>query len=409
MKSTRSSRNVLLLLYCLCLPLRGQTNLLQNPGLEAPYVTVPDGHLATDWTNSANLGASLALAQETNQVHGGASCQRVVVSGENATNNALFYQSFHFQAGHVYSAAVWLRAASNLLLQFELRNADNYNQAGASHILTVDTNWTQVIIHGGWQSGSNAQFAINFLANGTNWVDDASVTDVTANHLMSPPVNPAVPVPTTLFGLHINKTTAANNWPPLQQGIIRLWDTGTRWNQIETNANVYTWTHFDACTNVIWTNNPNCKILYTLGQTPAWAALSTNTPDASDGTNGASSEPRDMNDWSNYLSTVATRYKGLIQYYEIWNETDYPGFYSGAISNMVTMAQVARRALTKVDPTIEVIGPNITLGGFGWLERFIQAGGPPPDILSFHDYPTTRPESCLAGLVGLRDMLSHYP
>jgi hypothetical protein len=65
--------------------------------------------------------------------------------------------------------------------------------------------------------------------------------------------------------------------------------------------------------------------------------------------------------------------------------------------------------LTKADPTIKVIGPNITLGGFGWLEQFILAGGPPPDIISFHDYPTSRPEDCLPGIVGLRDMLSNYP
>jgi hypothetical protein len=403
---------IFLLFAGLCGPawwLRGQTNLLVNSGFETNYYDISTNTIAFGWTNNAYLGASLWLTKETNNPHTGSNCQRVAASGLNATNSALVYQTFNFQAGHVYNASVWLRASTGSLVQFELRNVNNYYEAGASHILTVTSSWQQAVINGGWQNGSNAQFAVSFLSNGTNWIDDASLTDVTSNYLCAPLANTTSAVPATFFGMHINKTTAANNWPPLQQGIIRLWDTGTRWNQIETNDNVFTWTHFDACTNTILTNNPNCKLLYTLGQTPEWAALNTNTPKASDGTNGASSSPADMANWSNYVSAVATRYKGRIQYYEIWNETDAQNFYNGAISNMVTMAQIARVALTNVDPTIRVIGPNITLGGFGWLEQFILAGGPPPDIVSFHDYPTSRPEDCLPNIVGLRDMLSHYP
>ena len=110
--------------------------------------------------------------------------------------------------------------------------------------------------------------------------------------------------------MHINMFTAPNNWPPLQQAVVRFWDIGIHWNQMETNTNTFVWTKFDASTNVVWTNNPATQIIYTLGQTPAWAALTTNTPTAKNGP-GASSEPRDMNDWSNYVQTVALRYKGL--------------------------------------------------------------------------------------------------
>jgi hypothetical protein len=104
-------------------------------------------------------------------------------------------------------------------------------------------------------------------------------------------------------------------------------------------AGTWNWSNFDACANAVLTNQPGCKILYTLGQTPVWAALNTNT--SSGEGPGATSEPRDMNDWSNYVRSVGLRYKGMIQYYEIWNEADAPNFYSGAISNMLTMAQNA--------------------------------------------------------------------
>jgi hypothetical protein len=90
----------------------------------------------------------------------------------------MFYQPFTFQPGSVYNGSVWLRSASNSLVQFELRGSNdvqNSFQAGASHIVTVDTNWQQVTINGGWQNGSYGQFSINFLTNGTFWIDDASL------------------------------------------------------------------------------------------------------------------------------------------------------------------------------------------------------------------------------------------
>ncbi len=395
--------------------LHAQTNLLLNPGLESPFISpaAPNvsGVLATNWTATAVQGAQLAGSQETANVHGGSSCQKIVVTGLNGTNVAIFYEPFTFQPGSVYNGTVWLRAAASSPMQFELRGSNvthHVLQAGASHIVTADVSWQQVIINGGWQNGSSGQFAINFLTNGTFWIDDAGLTNVTPNYLHAPLMNPTSAVPATLFGMHINMFTAPNNWPPLQQAVVRFWDIGIHWNQMETNTNTFVWTKFDASTNVVWTNNPATQIIYTLGQTPAWAALTTNTPTAKNGP-GASSEPRDMNDWSNYVQTVALRYKGLIRLYEVWNETDSQSYYTGAISNMVTMAQIARSVLTNIDPGIKILGPNITLGGLGFLEQFIQAGGPLPDIVTFHDYTESRPESSLGEIVGLRDMLAHYP
>lgn len=384
----------------------GQTNLLVNSGFETNYYSISTNQIAFGWTNNAYLGANLWLTRETNNPHSPTNCQRVVVSGLNATNNALLYQPFTYQAGHVYNATLWLRAASNSTVQFELRDevpnmtSTNY-EAGASAIVTVGTNWQQVVMNGGVQGGSNGEFAVNCLSDGTNWIDDASLVDVTSNYLYQPPLNTTSAVPATFFGMHVNMLTHTTNWPPIQEGLIRFWDVGLKWSQVETNTNTFIWTHFDACTNVVVTNGPSCKILYTLGGTPTWAALDTTVTNTS--------EPRDLNDWSNYVQAVATRYKGFINYYELWNETDSKTFYTGSITTMVAMVQIARNVITNIDPSAKILGPNITLGGLGWLEQFIQAGGPAPDIVTFHDYTTSRPESSLAAVVGVRDLLSRYP
>jgi Glycosyl hydrolases family 39 len=387
-----------------CLAANAQT--LTNAGFET---FAPSG-IASNWTQQAASGASVVFAQETNNPYSGASCQRAVVSGLNEYNLALLYQPFPIQTGCVYSAGIWLRAAGNSVVQFELRASNGRGfQAAASQVASVGASWQQFVITGGWQFAGTAQFAVNFLSNGTNWIDDATLADVTSNYLYAPLVNTTSSIPQSLFGLHIIKLASApDDWSPLPQGIIRFWDTNVRWNQLQPNSNTWNWTHFDACTNVVLSNEPGCKILYTLGQTPPWAALNTNTPQAAYGP-GASSEPANMSAWSNYVYSVAARYKGVIEYYEIWNEADAPNFYSGAISNMVTMAQIARNVLTNVDPNIKIVGPAVTLGGLGWLEKYIQAGGPPPDIVSFHNYMASQPEASLGEIVGLRDVLSRHP
>jgi len=144
----------------------------------ADFETFSPSGIASNWTQLAVGGASILFAPETNNPYSGARCQRATVSGLTASNTAMFYQPFTFQAGSVYAASVWLRAASPSLVQFELRGSNvvhNGFQSAASHIVTVDTNWQQVFINGGWQNGNYAQFTVNFMTNGTFWIDDAAL------------------------------------------------------------------------------------------------------------------------------------------------------------------------------------------------------------------------------------------
>lgn len=214
-----------------------RAQFLTNADFE--YFT-PSG-IASNWMQQAVSGASILFAQETNNPYSGTSCQRATVSGLTASNAAPFYQPFTFQSGSVYTASVWLRAAVPSPVQFELRGSNvehNSFQSAASHIVTVDTNWQQVLINGGWQNGSYAQFTVSFLTNGTFWIDDAYLADVTSNYLHAPLMNTTSAVPATLFGMHINAFTAPNNWPPLQQGLVRFWtlaSIGTRWKPTPTS------------------------------------------------------------------------------------------------------------------------------------------------------------------------------
>ena len=94
--------------------------------------------------------------------------------------------------------------------------------------------------------------------------------------------------------------------------------------------------------------------------------------------------PADLQDFVDYAVAVATRYRGRIQHYRVWNE---PNLYEWGEQTVNAEAYTdllsAPRALKAVDPQILVItgaiGPTIDLSGRNaydvlYLQRMYQAG-----------------------------------
>lgn len=57
-----------------------------------------------------------------------------------------------------------------------------------------------------------------------------------------------------------------------------------------------------------------CQVLFTLGQTPAWASSSPSEPSVYGP--GRGSPPKNVADWSAFVAAMARRYKGRIDAYE---------------------------------------------------------------------------------------------
>ncbi len=60
------------------------------------------------------------------------------------------------------------------------------------------------------------------------------------------------------------------------------------------------------------------------------------------------------------MRTVATRYKGVIHSYEIWNEPNLKGTFTGDTKAMLELSRSAYQVLKSVDPTIIVVSPAAT-------------------------------------------------
>jgi len=201
-------------------------------------------------------------------------------------------------------------------------------------------------------------------------------------------------IPANFFGLHIFDAGGATKWPTAKFGTWRVWDANVAWYFIEPKKGEWHFELFDKLVALAERNG--VEITYSLCHTPTWASA---RPTEAVWGPGHTSEPANMEDWKNYVRTVATRYKGRIHYYEIWDEPNLTQFYTGSIEKMVEMTNVAASVLKEVDPTVKVISPSATtaLNGVNWLDRFIAKGGAKNiDIIGFHFYvPTTHPEAML--------------
>jgi len=108
---------------------------------------------------------------------------------------------------------------------------------------------------------------------------------------------------------------------------------------------------------------------------------------------------------------VATRYKGRVHYYEIWNEPNLKAFYTGTVDAMVNLVGIASRELKAVDSSSRVVSPAATGdAGTPWLEEFLRKGGGQyVDIIGFHFYVSPQPPEAMIPLIArVRAVMAQY-
>lgn len=224
------------------------------------------------------------------------------------------------------------------------------------------------------------------------------------------------PIDNSFFGIHINKLGVHSTWPSFNPGSIRLWDTGTTWANLQPYKGPIQWSssvyakRLDMYVDYALRNNPDVQIIYTLGMTPDWAG-SKHAKSCNNYPYGRSActMPVNIDDWRNYVKALATRYKGRIKVWELWNEADYWAFWDGGAENMATLARVAYQELKAIDPTNKLIGPNVTNAGMSFLSQFLATGGGSYiDAISVHVYLGRSTDRSTSVLRNLRAMLDNH-
>ena len=363
--------------------------MLTNPGMEAPY----SGGNADGWSDNAYGGADLTQYEVTTNPHSGTSAQGLSITTIPDGSGHYFYQSLSTEPGVVYEVSMWVRSDDSAKIRLYLRNGDPDYQRICELRHVPSATWEQISFRGGYQEGfDNAQLCIAFATPGSVVIDDLSVKVYADDD--SIPLTGAIPQ--TLFGMHINKWGTYSTWPrdKTDHGLVRMWDTGTEWTSLEATKGNWNWARLDLYMDEVTTE----EVIMTLGRSPTWAS-----------SRGKNYPPDDINDWTNYVTTVATRYQGKINYYEVWNEVNYAGFYEGTMAELVTLTNAAATALAAVDPNIKLLSPNYTITGMGNLSEFLDLGGATNcDIISYHEYPLADPEHMIGCAEAIRSELDHY-
>jgi polysaccharide biosynthesis protein PslG len=206
----------------------------------------------------------------------------------------------------------------------------------------------------------------------------------------------------TFFGISVTALRQGLPWPvpasaPFPTAGKAV--SGSYWAQVEPSKGTFDWEPIDN-----WlTAGKAARVttfMYTFFETPEWASSNPSQPcSATQGHNilGCAAPPASMSDWEDFVTAVVSRYKGQIQYFELWNEPNVPTEFSGTVSQMVTMAQSAYRIIKSIDPAATVVAPSPSFGGVlssdpncanvstCWLAAYFAAGGGEyADAVGFH-------------------------
>jgi hypothetical protein len=206
-------------------------------------------------------------------------------------------------------------------------------------------------------------------------------------------------IPESLFGVLIHDVTNETAWPPSHSGGVRLWDASLTWWNLEYHGKgQLDFSRMDKA--VALAESHDSEVFMNLGTPPPWASA---RPDEGPAfRKGGAAEPKNIQDWRDYVRAVATRYKGRIHCWEIWNEPNDKDFYSGTTSKLIELSMEAYKILKQVDPSNIVVAPSPTYGmqGTTWLDEYLRAGGGAyADVIGYHLYVMPSPPEAMVPLI----------
>lgn len=187
------------------------------------------------------------------------------------------------------------------------------------------------------------------------------------------------------WGMHT--LSPGRHWPMVPFGSLR--PAGISWGAVETARGVYDWHGVD--TWVAAAQSRHVQLDYLFLNTPQWASTRPQEK-CNRGPIGCAAPPNDK-DWTQFITALATRYRGRIASYEMWNEPNASGYFTGSPADMVHLVSLAYPIIKSIDPQAIVVSPGVSSTGWPtpyevWINDFLKAGGGKyVDAIAWHSYP----------------------
>ena len=159
---------------------------------------------------------------------------------------------------------------------------------------------------------------------------------------------------------------------------VRLWDNGIAWKDIHLGPDNYMWGALDAFVE----KAAGKHITYVIGATPRWLAKYPDQPHYAPWLGpGSNSMPYSLDEANKFAWNLATRYKGRIKAYEVWNEPQLADFlYPYNDTECNALASMTKRFYSTIkacDPAALVLAasvlPRESSGGMNKARRYLSA------------------------------------
>lgn len=128
-----------------------------------------------------------------------------------------------------------------------------------------------------------------------------------------------------------------------------------RWEAVEPQPGAYAWSELDRIAD--GAAAVGVKVLFSVVTAPAWSRAR----------GGVDGPPDDYTLFGNFLRTLAERYKGKVQAYEVWNEQNFSREWGGGridAGEYVELLKVGYTSIKEVDPEAIIISGALTPTGF---------------------------------------------
>ena len=197
-----------------------------------------------------------------------------------------------------------------------------------------------------------------------------------------------------MIGMHM---TDRGDWGsiPAEVTHLRIWDVGAHWGAIHTAPRTFDWTLLDELVDKAGDRH----VTYVIAGCPRWLAKHPDQEHFAPWLGpGSNSMPWSVDEFNDFCWQLATRYKGRINAYEVWNEPQLVDFlfpYTTAECN--TLAQMTKRAYSTIkacDPAALVLAasvlPRDSSGGMKRATKYLLAlrrKGWNVDAFTCHIYP----------------------
>lgn len=230
---------------------------------------------------------------------------------------------------------------------------------------------------------------------------DSASTPFPGGGIATTPANPAASLQ-----VGVNVYLYTSNQKTIDQTMEWLNDLGVRWvrlplywDMVEPQKGKRTWTEIDHAVDTL--DKAGIKIMFNPIHSPSWASIDPKRPGL----------PRNLADFTDFLRDAASRYKGKVAAYEIWNEPNLEREVGKPIrvGAYVELLKASYPVIKQVDPTALVLtagltptginDPNFAIDDVNYLEQFYKYNGGEVkkyfDVLGAHTGSNANPPDTL--------------